>query len=149
MNTDQLRIALGNTAGKVRQINVTTEAEHALLRDAADLLRVLANVVSGTSHPRAFGAPGDWGYDTEIGMAVLALHREHRGAQSGAASTTFLSPVKKRQLELAFEAWETGYRIEPSKFRPPEECAWLNVSQVSAERADYFFELLVIEQAKG
>jgi hypothetical protein len=52
--------------------------------------------------------------------------------------------VTKEQMEQAFEAWEKGYRIEPEKFRTLEECKFLGVSQLSAERADYFYELLLI-----
>lgn len=46
------------------------------------------------------------------------------------------------QLAKAFELWENGYRAEPQTFRSPEECAALGVSQLSAERATYFAELL-------
>lgn len=48
-------------------------------------------------------------------------------------------------LELfarAFEAWENGYRAEPSKFMTAEECASAGVSDLSAQRAAYFSELL-------
>ena len=54
--------------------------------------------------------------------------------------------ITKAQLELAFEAWEQGFRIDPDKFRTAEEVADLSVSQVSAERADYLFELLAMQQ---
>jgi hypothetical protein len=63
--------------------------------------------------------------------------------------TARLATVTKAQLAQAFEAWERGYRIAPDKYRTPTECAMLGVSQISAERADYFFELLAIEQQKG
>lgn len=62
--------------------------------------------------------------------------------------TTTLGRVTKEQLERAFEAWETGFRISPEKYRTQDEVRCLAVSQVCAERADYFYELLVIEQAK-
>lgn len=60
-----------------------------------------------------------------------------------------LSDVTRAQVEQAFEAWERGYRIEPEKYRTADECKCLSVSQVSAERADYFVELLRVEQRKG
>ena len=41
------------------------------LRDPADLLGVLANIVDGADIRKAFGAPGDWGYDTPLGDGVL------------------------------------------------------------------------------
>ena len=50
--------------------------------------------------------------------------------------------VDHAALARAFEAWETGYRANPTTFRTPEESAALGVSQVSAERADYMLELL-------
>lgn len=56
-----------------------------------------------------------------------------------------LHRIDKGTLEAAFERWEKGYRITPDKYRTPEECKCLSVSQVSAERADYFFELLALE----
>lgn len=72
MDTKQLAAALRNKAAEVRNVNVTTGHEDETLRDAADLLRVLAHVVDGRPLERAFGAPGDWGYDTEIGAAIAA-----------------------------------------------------------------------------
>lgn len=72
MNTAHLATALRNRATDVRNINVTTEAEDQTLRDAADMLRVLANIVEGKPLAKAFGAPGDWGYETAIGQALAA-----------------------------------------------------------------------------
>ena len=57
--------------------------------------------------------------------------------------------VTREQMEKAFEAWESGFRIEPEKFRSHEETLGLSVSQVSAERADYFFELVRLQQANA
>lgn len=50
--------------------------------------------------------------------------------------------VTRETLIDAFEAWENGYRTEPTKFRTAEECDAMGVQQVSVERADYFFALL-------
>lgn len=72
METGQLAAALRNKATQVRNVNTTTEAEGQTLRDAAELLRVLANVVEGKPLGKAFGPPGDWGYETEIGAAIAA-----------------------------------------------------------------------------
>lgn len=44
--------------------------------DAAELLLVLARLVEGKTLYKAMGAPGDWGYGTPIGDALLALLRE-------------------------------------------------------------------------
>jgi hypothetical protein len=45
-----------------------------LARDAAELGRVLANVVEGKPLDRSFGAPGDWGYSHPIGKALAACY---------------------------------------------------------------------------
>lgn len=60
-----------------------------------------------------------------------------------------LNALTKQQMDQAFEAWERGCRIHPERFRRPEEVACLGISQVSAERTDYLFELLMMEQASG
>lgn len=77
--------ALRNKAAELRNVNVTTAKEDQTLRDAADLLRVLAKIMEGVPTIKAFGAPGDWGYENEIGQAVIAL-RENTcaGAADGA-----------------------------------------------------------------
>lgn len=72
MNTNQLAAALRNKSAEVRNVNVETQEDYQLLRDAADLLRVLAHVVDGKTLAKAFGSPGDWGYDTQIGQAIVS-----------------------------------------------------------------------------
>ena len=76
MDTEMLASALRNKAAEVHNVNATTEADDQTLRDAADLLRVLAHVVNGKPLEKAFGCPGDWGYETEIGAAIA-----HQGRQ--------------------------------------------------------------------
>lgn len=75
MDTGPMATALRNTAAKVRAVNVLTSADSELLRDAAELLRVLARLMEGQVPIKAFGPPGDWGYDTEVGRAVVALRK--------------------------------------------------------------------------
>lgn len=41
------------------------------------LIRVLGSVIEGVPVMRAMGAPGDWGYGTPIGDAVLEILREN------------------------------------------------------------------------
>lgn len=41
--------------------------------DAADLILVLCRAANGLPLQRAFGAPGDWGYDTPIGAALTTF----------------------------------------------------------------------------
>ena len=42
------------------------------LRDVKDLLGVLAHIVDGKPIDKAFGSPGDWGYQTAIGAALAS-----------------------------------------------------------------------------
>lgn len=42
----------------------------------------------------------------------------------------------------AFELWEQGFRTDPTKFLTYEEAAKMGVSELSAERAAYFYQLL-------
>ena len=51
--------------------------------------------------------------------------------------------VTLEQMAQAFEAWEAGFRAEPSKYMTAKQCAAANVSELSADRAAYFRELLV------
>lgn len=73
MKKEHLVAALRNKAAEVRNVNVTTDKDDQTLRDAADLLRVLAHLVDGKPLDKAFGSPGDWGYETEIGAALAAI----------------------------------------------------------------------------
>ena len=81
MDTRLLAAALRIRVGEVRAVNQDAdqdaEQDEAALRDAATLLRVLANVVDGKPLARAFGPPGDWGYETEIGRALAAPQRAY------------------------------------------------------------------------
>ena len=72
MNIQMLSTALRNKGAELRQINVGSGRDEQLLRDAADLLRALANVAEGMPLARALGSPGDWGYGTQIGDALAA-----------------------------------------------------------------------------
>jgi len=51
------------------------------IRDNAMLITTLASVVEGKSVYRAFGAPGDWGYGTEIGEALRACYNQPEGGK--------------------------------------------------------------------
>ena len=70
MNTDSLATALRNKAAELRNVDVTTAQKDQTLRDVAELIRVLARVVEGKPISKAFGAPGDWGYETPLGAAL-------------------------------------------------------------------------------
>ena len=74
MDTNLLAAAVRNKAAEVRRADEERDADDNILRDAATLLRVLANVLEGMPPTKAFGPPGDWGYDTQVGQAVAAAH---------------------------------------------------------------------------
>lgn len=78
MNTIHLELAsaLRNKSAAIRCIQATTEHDDQLLRDAADLVRSLAKLVTGEQLAKVFGAPGDWGYDTLIGQALATIYKE-------------------------------------------------------------------------
>jgi hypothetical protein len=57
-------------------------------------------------------------------------------------TATLTIRVNIEQMAKAFEAWENGYRAEPQKFMTADEMASAEVSQLSADRAAYFHELL-------
>lgn len=44
-------------------------------RDNAELLNCLARMLEGKPIHKAFGAPGDWGYGTPIGDALIAAYQ--------------------------------------------------------------------------
>lgn len=70
MNTKSLATAVRKKAAELRNVDVTTAQEDQTLRDAAELICVLARVAEGKPMAKAFGAPGDWGYETPIGEAL-------------------------------------------------------------------------------
>lgn len=49
-------------------------------RDNAELINVLARLIEGNSVHKSFGAPGDWGYGTEIGDALAAFYKTPKPA---------------------------------------------------------------------
>lgn len=54
-----------------------------ILRDVAELCRVLARLVPGCTVQHlhhGFGAPGNWGYGTPIGEALRDLYRSPKAA---------------------------------------------------------------------
>ena len=63
-------IELSNVAAELSEVDATTPQQDQTLRDAAELIRVLARQVEGKSIAKAFGAPCDWGYETPVGAAL-------------------------------------------------------------------------------
>lgn len=96
---------------------------------------------------------------------LLAMRRDQGNAQATAGTqqppawattgrTTMTTDTNSQPMNVtlermaqAFEAWENGFRAEPSKYLTAEECAAANVSELSADRAAYFRELLAVAAA--
>jgi len=68
MNKYKLANAIRTVANNVKNGNAGL-SDYARM-DAHGLLCVLEQMIEGKSAVRAFGAPGDWGYDTPIGKAL-------------------------------------------------------------------------------
>jgi hypothetical protein len=77
MRAQQLAYAIRCEADRIQEVE---------LADSAELLRVLARIVEGNPIDRSFGAPGDWGYGTQIGDGVMAMLEEQATAAKGGAS---------------------------------------------------------------
>lgn len=77
MNTERLSKAIRDIATEVQELNDLDDQDNQTLRDASDLLLVLANIVGQMPMQRAFGRPGDWGYRTALGQALAAAPIEH------------------------------------------------------------------------
>lgn len=72
-------IELSNVAAELSEVDATTPQQDQTLRDAAELIRVLArHQVEGKSIAKAFGAPGDWGYETPVGSCTARTGRHPR-----------------------------------------------------------------------
>lgn len=50
--------------------------------------------------------------------------------------------ITLEQAALAFEKWESNYRANPTEFLTSEQALDIGVSEISANRAAYFIELL-------
>jgi sulfur transfer protein SufE len=62
-------------ATAIRDASTAMFSGDADTHDVSELLNVLARVIEGKTLEAAFGAPGDWGYETPIGSALS----EHPG----------------------------------------------------------------------
>ena len=74
MNAKKLAAAVRELKGTLDEItdcpNAAISDFDAELNEIQGLLSVLANMIEGMPVERAFGSPGDWGYETEIGKAI-------------------------------------------------------------------------------
>ena len=71
MDTTDLARAIRDHARSLREVG-----DQIRLDDHVELLRVLAHIVEGMPIVRAFGVPGDWGYETPIGKALAKVTRK-------------------------------------------------------------------------
>ena len=72
MNTRLMVMAVRETAKQLRDIGTVDFYPDDIVGDAVELLKGLARILEGTPVPRAFGVPGDYGYETSIGKALAA-----------------------------------------------------------------------------
>ena len=79
--SDALQRALRKVAETTHDIAYedANEAHTRDLRDSAELVRVLGRLLVGKSVHEAFGSPGDWGYGTPVGDALLEVYRANGG----------------------------------------------------------------------
>lgn len=61
---------------RARQIYEGDGDDSSELADAKDLARALSRILLGQSMHSAFGSPGDWGYGTPIGKALVKVYSE-------------------------------------------------------------------------
>lgn len=61
-----------NQAARDQEIGTRITLDRQDVLDAAELIQVLRRMVEGTPPLKAFGAPGDWGYNHPIGKALVA-----------------------------------------------------------------------------
>lgn len=67
------------------------------------LISVLGSVIEGVPIERAMGAPGDWGYGTPIGDALLAYLSEKAQAQTVIDRARRLYPTNEKLLPALME----------------------------------------------
>ena len=70
MNKTRLATTIRGMAVEMIEQADSDSANYEVEKDRAELLRVLARIVLGDPVERAFGSPGDWGYQTPIGKAI-------------------------------------------------------------------------------
>lgn len=75
MNTTKLAHLIRCRAEDVRAAAEIDDPSTQTQRDNAELLNCLARMLEGKPIHKAFGAPGDWGYGTPIGDALLEAYQ--------------------------------------------------------------------------
>ena len=86
MDKATLAKIIRNRAGAIIDSPPYDGPEHQERMDDAELLCVLSRVLNGRPIEQAFGAPGDWGYDTPIGKALAAANTGICGAAPAASA---------------------------------------------------------------
>jgi hypothetical protein len=79
------------------------------LADAKDLCRALSRLLAGGSIASAFGAPGEWGYDSAIGKALFAVYGARR-------TTERITDPSAEQTEVSLPAAERTENAPPPDF---------------------------------
>lgn len=78
-------------------------------RDIKELLCVLRRIVSGSPILKAFGAPGDWGYNTEIGKSLHRALQEAATQHPDDAAVDRFAAAMKEKLARAREKGRSGW----------------------------------------
>ncbi len=103
MNEPQLSKVLRDRAAKLYDPN-----ENKGDRDTAELLCCLARMVAGRPVEKAFGAPGDWGYGTEIGDALRDLYKSPMSALELIQRERLRTKDEKDWCEAEDDRWVDG-----------------------------------------
>jgi len=74
MNYIKLAKVVRDKAEEMQKMERRREPEGSDQLDEAELLNCLARILEGKEIRKAFGAPGDWGYGTPIGDALMAAY---------------------------------------------------------------------------
>jgi hypothetical protein len=75
MDAISLSIAIRSRASLLKDAGETSRTVGEL-EDDGELLMVLARIIEGKDIARAFGSPGDWGYNTPIGRALAGVAKD-------------------------------------------------------------------------
>jgi hypothetical protein len=101
-----------------------------LAGEVAEFAKVLARVLEGKPLLRAFGAPGDWGYGTPIGTALIsALRSQQPNADGSAERAALIELLYLRELQASY--MRRKQRRACAISREPEA-----VAEVAAMKAD-------------
>ena len=80
-------------AEEIRELSRRESYTDCEMSDVCELLKTLSRIVTGKTISEAFGAPGDWGYDTPIGPMGIKLSGGQRQRISIARAILKNAPI--------------------------------------------------------